>query len=57
MDYMEHIQPALDQCFSSLTGYVIKWDHSFKLVKDMMKLNGVVTFAAPFTLLNEFEQI
>lgn len=57
MDYMEHIRPALDQCLSSLTGYVIKWDHSFKLVKYMMKLNGVVTFAALFTLLNEFEQI
>jgi len=40
-----------------LTGYVIKWDHSFKLVKYMMKLNGTVTFAALFTLVNEFEQI
>ena len=57
MDYMEHIRPALDQCLSALTGYVIKWDHSFKLVKYMMKLDGVVTFAALFTLVNEFEQI
>lgn len=57
MDYMEHICPALDQCLSALTGYVIKWDHSFKLVKYMMKLDGVVTFAALFTLVNEFEQI
>ena len=54
---MEHIRPALDQCLSALTGYVIKWDHSFKLVKYMMKLDGVVTFAALFTLVNEFEQI
>ena len=51
---MEHIRPSLDQCFSALTGYIIKWDHSFKVVKYMMKLNGVVTFAA---LVNEFEQI
>ena len=57
MDYMEHIHPALDQCLSALTGYVIKWDHSFKLVKYMTKLNGVGTFAALFTLVNEFEQI
>lgn len=57
MDYMEHIRPALDQCLSALTGYIIKWDHSFKLVKYMTKLNGVTTFAALFTLVNEFEQI
>ncbi|PPQ83062.1 hypothetical protein CVT25_005220 [Psilocybe cyanescens] len=57
MDYMELIHPSLDQCLSALTGYVIKWDHSFKLVKYMMKLNGVVSFAALFTLVNEFEQI
>jgi hypothetical protein len=57
MDFMEHIRPYLDQCVASLTGYVLKWDHSFKLVKLMMKLNGEVTFAALFTLLNEFEQI
>jgi len=54
---VEHIHPALDQCLSALTGYVIKWDHSFKLVKYMMKLDGVMTFAALFTLVNEFEQI
>ena len=54
---MEHIRPALDQCLSALTGYVIKWDHSFKLVKYMMKLNGIGTFSALFTLVNEFEQI
>jgi len=57
MDYMERVRPALDQCLSALTGYVIKWDHSFKLVKYMMKLNGIGTFAALFTLVNEFEQI
>jgi len=56
MDFMSHIRPALDQCLSALTGYVIKWDHSFKLVKYMMKLNGVVAFNALFTLVNEFEQ-
>ena len=57
MDFMEEICPALDQCLSALTGYVIKWDHSFKLVKYMTKLNGIATFAALFTLVNEFEQI
>src|SRR6202050_1787484 len=57
MDYMEHIHPFLDQCVSALTGYVIKWDYSFKLPKFLMKLAGEITFASLFTLLNEFEQI
>jgi hypothetical protein len=57
MDFMEHIRPILDQCIAALTGYILKWDHSFKLVKLMMKLNGEVTFATLFTLLNEYEQI
>ena len=56
-DYMEHIRPILDQCISALTGYIIKWDQSFKLPKYLMKLNGVEIFVALFTLLNEFEQI
>lgn len=57
MDYMEHICPILDQCMSALTGHVIKWDHSFKLPKYLMKLDGVMSFAALFTIVNEFEQI
>jgi hypothetical protein len=57
MDYMEHIRPVLDQCMASLTGYVLKWDHSFKVPKYLMKLDGAVTFAALFTIVNEFEQI
>ena len=57
MDYMEHIQPFLDQCVSALTGHIIKWDHSFKLPKFLMKLSGEITFVALFTLVNEFEQI
>ena len=42
---------------SALTGYVIKWDHSFKLPKLLTKLNGITTFVGLFTLVNEFEQI
>lgn len=57
MDYMQHIRPILDQCMSALTGYVIKWDHSFKLPKYLMKLDGVATFSGLFTLVNEYEQI
>src|SRR6516164_6316484 len=59
MDYMEHIQLILDQyiAIAALTGYMLKLDHSFKLVKLMMKLNGEVTFAILFTLLNKYEQI
>jgi hypothetical protein len=57
MDYMEHIRPFLDQCVSALTGHIIKWDHSFKLPKFLMKLSGEITFVALFTLVNEFEQI
>jgi hypothetical protein len=56
-DYMEHIHPILDQCMSALTGHVIKWDHSFKLPKYLMKLDGVMSFSALFTIVNEFEQI
>ncbi len=56
-DYMEHIQPVLDQCMSALTGHIIKWDHSFKLPKLLAKLDGVATFTSLFTLVNEFEQI
>ena len=54
---MEHICPILDQCMSALTGHVIKWDHSFELPKYLMKLDGVMSFAALFTIVNEFEQI
>ena len=57
MDYMQHIHPILDQCMSALTGYVIKWDHSFKLPKYLMKLDGIATFTALFTLVNEIEAI
>ena len=57
MEYMQHIHPILDQCMSALTGYVIKWDHSFKLPKYLMKLDGIATFTALFTLVNENEQI
>jgi hypothetical protein len=56
-DYMEHIQPYLDQCMAMLSGHIIKWDHSFKLPKYLMKLGGQVTFASLFTLVNELEQI
>jgi len=57
MDYMEHIQPVLDQCMATLTGTVIKWDHSFKLSKLLTKMDGVAIFIALFTLVNEKEQI
>ena len=57
MDYMEHIRPFLDQCVAALTGYVIKWDHTFKLPKFLMKMAGEMTFASSFTILNELEQI
>jgi hypothetical protein len=57
VDYMEHIRPILDQCMSALTGHVIKWDHSFKLPKYLMKLDVVMSFSALFTVVNEFEQI
>src|SRR6267154_5214751 len=57
MDYMEHICPFLDQCVAALTGHVIKWDHSFKLPKFLMKRAGEITFASLFTLVNELEQI
>jgi hypothetical protein len=57
MNYIEHLQSFLDQCVSASRGHVIKWDHSFKLPKYLMKVWGEVTFASLFTLLNEFEQI
>ncbi|KAJ7017554.1 hypothetical protein C8F04DRAFT_979056 [Mycena alexandri] len=57
MDYMQHIRPILDQCIAALRAYIIKWDHSFKVPKYLMKLNGVMVFVALFTIVNEFEQI
>ena len=30
-DYMLKIRPSLDQVMSSLPGYVLKWDHTFKV--------------------------
>ncbi|KAF5342768.1 hypothetical protein D9758_017029 [Tetrapyrgos nigripes] len=36
---------------------LINWDHSFKVPKYMMRLNGVVVFVGLFTVLNEFGQI
>ncbi|KAJ7458694.1 hypothetical protein B0H11DRAFT_2199426, partial [Mycena galericulata] len=39
MDYMQHIRPILDQCMAALTAFMIKWDHSFKVSKYLMKLN------------------
>ena len=57
MDYMDHIRPILDQCMSALSGHIIKWDHSFKLPKYMMRLDGIQMFTALFTIVNEWEQI
>jgi hypothetical protein len=57
MDYMEHICPVLDQCMSALSGYILKWDHSFKLPKFIMKLGGTQVFTALFTIVNEWKQI
>jgi len=57
IDYIDHIHPILDQCISALPAHIIKWDHSFKVPKYLMKLEGAVTFTALFTLVNEYEQI
>ena len=54
---MERIRPYLDQCMSMLPAYILKWDHSFKLSKLLMKLVGQTTFVSLFTLVNELEQI
>ncbi|KAH8109627.1 hypothetical protein DFH11DRAFT_1474484, partial [Phellopilus nigrolimitatus] len=56
-DYMGCIRDVLDQCMSALPGGILKWDHSFKIVKCMSKIDGVPTFAALFTIVNELEQI
>ena len=42
---------------SALSGHILKWDHSFKLPKYMMKLEGTQMFTALFTVVNEWEQI
>jgi hypothetical protein len=57
MDYMEQIRPILDQCMAAISGYIIKWDHSFKVPKLLSKLEGSQTFSALFTLMNESNQI
>ncbi|THU80100.1 hypothetical protein K435DRAFT_874751 [Dendrothele bispora CBS 962.96] len=57
MDFMESIRSCLDQCMSALTGHILQWDHSFKVPKYMMKLNGITAFVGLFTVLNELGQI
>lgn len=57
VDYIQCIRPMLDQCMAALTGTVLKWDHSFKVLKFLMKINGEPVFKALFTIVNEFEQI
>ncbi|KAE9390707.1 hypothetical protein BT96DRAFT_1002033 [Gymnopus androsaceus JB14] len=57
IDFMENIRPILDQCMAAQSGYILKWDLSFKLPKYLMKLNGVMVFSALFTVVNEFEQV
>lgn len=57
VDYIQRIRPMLDQYMSALTGYILKWDHSFKVPKFLMKINGEPVFQGLFTVVNEFEQI
>ncbi|KIK69404.1 hypothetical protein GYMLUDRAFT_237207 [Collybiopsis luxurians FD-317 M1] len=57
VDYIQCIGPILDQCMASLTGTILKWDHSFKVPKFLMKVNGEPVFKALFTIVNELEQI
>lgn len=47
----------MDQHTSMLDGVVLKGDHSFKIIKHMGKMNGVSTFNALYTVLNEYEEI
>ena len=54
---MQHIRPVLDQCTAALPADIIKWDHSFKVPKFMMKLAGTVTFSSLFSLLNHIGQL
>ena len=57
IDFMQHIRPILDQCMAALPADIIKWDHSFKVPKFMMKLAGTVTFSSLFSLLNHIGQL
>ncbi|KIK00314.1 hypothetical protein K443DRAFT_73432, partial [Laccaria amethystina LaAM-08-1] len=57
IDFIEHACHVLDQCVAALPAGVIKWDHSFKVPKFMMKLNGTITFSSLFSLENEFSQL
>jgi hypothetical protein len=57
VDYIQCIRSMLNQCTSALTGTVLKWDHTFKVPKFLMKVNGEPVFKASFTIVNEFEQI
>ena len=57
IDFIEHVRHVLDQCVAALPAGIIKWDHSFKVPKFMMKLNGTVTFSSLFSLENEFSQL
>jgi hypothetical protein len=54
---IEQLRPFMDQHTSMLDGVVLKGDHSFKVIKHMGKINGISTFLALYTVLNEYEEI
>ncbi|KAF8833122.1 hypothetical protein BDN67DRAFT_986235, partial [Paxillus ammoniavirescens] len=54
---VEESAPAMRQLIASLPADIIKQDHSFKAIKRLGKIEGVPTFNALFTTVNEYGEI
>ncbi|KAG0702960.1 hypothetical protein DFH29DRAFT_998915 [Suillus ampliporus] len=54
---VEESAPAARQLIASLPADIIKQDHSFKAIKCLGKTDGVPTFNALFTTVNQYSEI
>ncbi|RDB23206.1 Werner syndrome ATP-dependent helicase [Hypsizygus marmoreus] len=55
VDWMRAHRVFLDRIMASLPGEILKGDHTFKLLKYMLRLMGEPTHDAMYTVVNEWE--
>ncbi|KAJ7578341.1 hypothetical protein C8J56DRAFT_1060457 [Mycena floridula] len=56
VDWMEAHKVFMDHVNASLAGCVLKYDHTFKLMKSQAQLLGQLSHVACYSSVNEFEQ-
>ncbi|KAJ7661811.1 hypothetical protein B0H17DRAFT_1144535 [Mycena rosella] len=52
-----HVKPHQDQAMAAVPLTIAKWDQSYKVIKYIVRLNGVRVFGSLWMMTNEFEQI